>query len=332
LGRLEKTLLQSSTNVTNWEDRLQYDPFSKAYFQELEPRHDIFRYYQKLIQANQFYELFNIKWFSLHSIHSTMGNTSHAPRQFNFSYLENQTRQIVIQFDQQNNFTMEMGKNYEYYQMQVLYFDSLLLHLRDQLESITDENDLTRLFQTMTALSNKASTAERSQLWIITIIKRHVQTLRSNLEWYYVLKTIQQSLLVLGNITDLHQDIIYQHQFRNGKIISFPKFRIDEPTAITEELTTTQTTSTTTTEQTVTTSSIETTIKVSTATQLEIDWEKVNELDEQESERNTGFLIPILSSIVNTLMAIGSTTVNGIYQICISSNTTINSDVASVSP
>ena len=41
LGRLEKTLLQSSTDTTNWEDRLQYESFCKAYFQELEPRHDI---------------------------------------------------------------------------------------------------------------------------------------------------------------------------------------------------------------------------------------------------------------------------------------------------
>jgi len=63
--------------------------------------------------------------------------------------------------------------------------------------------------------------------------------LRSNLERYYVLKTIQQSLSTLDKITDLHQDIIYQHQFRNGKIISFPKFRIVDPTTTTEELLTT---------------------------------------------------------------------------------------------
>jgi len=61
LGRLEKMLLQSSTDITNWEDRLQYQPFCKAYFQELEPRHDIFRYYKKLIQASQFSDIFNIK-------------------------------------------------------------------------------------------------------------------------------------------------------------------------------------------------------------------------------------------------------------------------------
>jgi len=63
--------------------------------------------------------------------------------------------------------------------------------------------------------------------------------LRSNLERYYVLKTIQQSLSTLDKITDLHQDVIYQHQFRNGKIISFPKFRIVDPTTTTEELLTT---------------------------------------------------------------------------------------------
>jgi len=123
--------------------------------------------------------------------------------------------------------------------------------------------------------------AERNQRWIRNIIKRHVRTLRSNLERYYVLKTIQQSLSTLDTITDLHRNIIYQYQFRNGKIISSPKFRIVDPTTTTEELTTTQTTSTATKEQTVTTSSVETTkvitTTVSTTTTLpEIDWEKVN--------------------------------------------------------
>jgi len=36
----------------------------------------------------------------------------------------------------------------------------------DQLELITDENDHIQLAQTMTAISDKVSTAERSQLWI----------------------------------------------------------------------------------------------------------------------------------------------------------------------
>jgi len=99
---------------------------------------------------------------------------------------------------------MEMVNNYEYYQMQARHFDSLLLRLVDQLELISDTNDRLRLSQTMTALNKKASTAERSQLWIRTIIKRHVQTLRSNLERYYVLRTIQQSLSTLNKIIDLH--------------------------------------------------------------------------------------------------------------------------------
>ena len=130
---------------------------------------------------------------------------------------------------------METVKNYDHYQMQVRHFDSLLLRLMDQLESITDENGRTRLFQTITTVSNKANAAKRSQLWIRTIIKRHVRTLRSSLERYYVLKTIQKSLSTLDTNTDLYQDIIYQHQFRNGKIISSPKFRIVDLTITTEE-------------------------------------------------------------------------------------------------
>jgi len=227
-----------------------------------------------------------------------------------------------------------MVKNYDYYQMQVRHYDSLLLRLMDQFEVFKEETERPRMFQTMSAISNKARMAERNQRWIRNITKRHVQTLRSNLEHYYVLKTIQQSLSTLDTVTGLHQDIIYQHQFRNGKIISSPKFRIVDPTATTEELTTTQTTSTTTKKQTVTTSSAETTevitTMISTTNQPEIDWEKVNELDEQESERDTGTFTPILSSIMNTLMTIGSTIVYGVYQICTSCNTTINSNAVPV--
>ena len=335
MGRLEKVLLQSSTDITNWEDQLQYVPFCKAYFQELEPRYDIFRYYQKFIQASRFSDLFDIKWFSLHSTHLTNWYVTHTLTRTNLSNLEDEIQQILLQFDQQNNFTMEMVKNYDHYQMQVRHFDSLLLRLMDHLDSITDENDRTRLFQTIMALSNKASAAERSQLWTRTIIKRHVQILKSNLERYYVLKTIQQSLSTLDTITDLYQDIIHQHQFRNGIFVSFPKFRIADPTITTEELTTIQTNTTTTKEQTMTTNSVETTEVVTTtispAIHPEIDWEKVNELDEQESERNTGIFTPILSSIVNTLMAIGSTIVYGVYQICTPSNTTIIRNVVPVS-
>ena len=202
MGRLEKTLLESSTDITNWEERLQYEPFCKAYFQELEPRHNIFRYYQKLIQASQFSDIFNINWFSLHSTHSTNWNATLKLTQINLSNFENQMQQMLMPFDQQYNFTMEMVKNYEYYQMQVRHSDSLLSRSVDQLELITDKNVRTRLSQTTTILSNKASTAEGSQLWIRTIIERHVQTLRSNLERYHALKTVQQSLFALDKITD----------------------------------------------------------------------------------------------------------------------------------
>ena len=104
------------------------------------------------------------------------------------------------------------------------------------------------------------------------------------------------------------------------------------PVVITTE-TTTQATSPTMKEQSVTTSPAETTevmtTMVSTTTQPDIDWEKVNELDEQEAEKNTGISTPILSSIVDTLMAIGSTIVYGVYQLCISSNNTITSNITS---
>ena len=43
----------------------------------------------------------------------------------------------------------------------------------------------------------------------------------------------------MDTIIDLHQDIIYQHQFHNGKISSFPKYRIVDPMTTTDELLTT---------------------------------------------------------------------------------------------
>jgi len=49
--------------------------------------------------------------------YSANGNPIYTPRQFNFSYLENQTQRKRIQFDQQNNFTMEVVKNHDHYQM-----------------------------------------------------------------------------------------------------------------------------------------------------------------------------------------------------------------------
>ena len=195
--------------------------------------------------------------------------------------MENQTQQILSQFDQQNNFTMEMVRNYDYYQMQIQHFDSLLLRVMDQLESITDENDRARLFQNMTVLSDEVGNAERNQVAIGSIIKRHVRTLRSDLESYYVTKIIQQSLSTLDTITDLHQDIIYEHQFQNGKIISSPKFRIVNPTTTMEVSPTTQTTTTTITEQNRTSIPAKTTevvtTTISTATSAATDWEKVNE-------------------------------------------------------
>jgi len=74
-----------------------------------------------------------------------------------------------------------------------------------------------------------------------------------------------------------------------------------------------------------------TTTTVSTNTQPDIYWEKVNELDEKEAEKNTGISIPIpvLSSIMDTLMAIGSTIIYGVYQLCTSFNNTINSNITS---
>ena len=115
---------------------------------------------------------------------------------------------------------------------------------------------------------------------------------------------------------------------------TFSDITTNSTPAVTPIQFTTQTTSTITKEQNVTTSSEETTevmtTTVSTTNQTDIDWEQANELDKQEVEKDTGLSIPILSSIVGAFIAIGSTIVYGIYQLCIPSNTTVYSNVTSV--
>jgi len=66
--------------------------------------------------------------------------------------------------------------------MQVRPFNSSLLCLKDQLESITNENDRIRLFQIMTKFSNQASGVERNQSLIKLIIKRYARTVGSDLD------------------------------------------------------------------------------------------------------------------------------------------------------
>ena len=77
---------------------------------------------------------------------------------------------------------------------------------------------------------------------------------------------------------------------------------------------TTQTTSTTTKEQKVATSSEETmelmTTMVSTTTQPNIDWEQMHSMNRKL--KTIKDFIPILSSILDTLIAIGSTIVYGV--------------------
>jgi len=204
-------------------------------------------------------------------------------------------QQVLMQFDQQYNFTMEMVKNYEYYQMQVRHSDLLLLRSMDQLESITDENDRTRLSQKMTELSNKARTADRSQLWIRTIIKRHAQTLRNNLERYYVLRIVQQSLLALDEIIDLYQDVIYQHQFFNGKIISLPQYQILECMTVTEELSTTMPSKTS---EDITTSSTPVVATTQLTTQVTLHISTKEGMVDTSSEEQTNVTTALISTTV----------------------------------
>ena len=86
--------------------------------------------------------------------------------------------------------------------MQVRHFNILLLRVMNQLESITDEGRRMRFFRTLSDFSNKARKAERSQLSLRSIIKRHARTLRNNLEHYDILKIIQQFLSTLDTLKD----------------------------------------------------------------------------------------------------------------------------------
>ena len=156
------------------------------------------------------------------------------------------------------------------------------------------------------------------------------------MECYYVLKTIQQYLSMLDALADLQQTIVYEHQFQNGKIVSFPKLRIVDPFTTTEESTTT--TSTTTmipTTETVKNTSTERTIKttttmISTTIRPEIDREQINVLDVQSIQNNTGIGTPVLDRIINVLFAVGSSIVYGIYQSRTFPDAVVNNNSTSV--
>jgi len=83
----------------------------------------------------------------------------------------------------------------------------------DQSATITDDNERVHLGRKMTRLSNKVRIADRSREWLRETIKRLTQILRRSLERYYVLRIINQSLSALNNLTELQEDVIYQHQW-----------------------------------------------------------------------------------------------------------------------
>jgi len=156
------------------------------------------------------------------------------------------------------------------------------------------------------------------------------------MECYYVLKTIQQYLSMLDALADLQQTIMYEHQFQNGKIVSFPKLRIVDPITTTEESTTTTITTTMIpTTETVKNTSTERTIKttttmISTTIRPEIDREQINVLDGQSIQNNTGIGTPVLDRIINVLFAVGSSIVYGIYQSCTFPDAVVNNNSTSV--
>jgi len=88
------------------------------------------------------------------------------------------------------------------------------------------------------------------------------------------------------------------------------------------------------TEQATTTSLSETTesatFMIPATVQPEIDWEHMNELDEQETRDNTELVTPVLARIIGALITVGSTIVYSIYQLCTLSDTMVYNNVTSV--
>jgi len=114
MGRLENLLQTSETR--NWPHVLGYESLCKAHRKGHVSRSSMQRKYRELNNQGPMSRFINVKWFSMHLIN---GSVIPMSRQFNISYLENQTQQVLSQFDQQSNFTMEIVKNYDYYQIQI---------------------------------------------------------------------------------------------------------------------------------------------------------------------------------------------------------------------
>jgi len=74
------------------------------------------------------------------------------------------------------------------------------------------------------------------------------------------------------------------------------------------------------------------TTMILTTVQLDIDWEHINDLDEQEARDNAGFSTLVLASIDGAPIAVGLTIVYGIYQLYTPSDATMYSNVTSVVP
>jgi len=136
---------------------------------------------------------------------------------------------------------------------------------------------------------------------------------------------IKQLLQSLSSIPNFQHDMIYQQHFFHGKIISIPNYRIVEAITTTEPLITTlastdsaETYLLTSRQAEVSSQSITTEMTshseestpvqistFSTTTPLLLDWEHVNELDEQENNMDSKLTVPIVASIVGALIAVG---------------------------
>jgi len=218
MGRLENLLQTSETG--NWPDELGYESLCKAYLKGQVPRSSMQRNYRELINQNPMSRFINANWFSLNINRFVQQDNEDLVSYTNISSLETMKKMMPSRFDNQSNYTLDKVRIYEQYDMKRRIFYYLEKQMDDQIYLYENVYRQSPLYRKKVRCNQKGQQAHESQQWLTKIIKKHVQLLRENLEGYYIFRMVQKYLFALDNVTDLHQDIIYQHQFRNGKKLS----------------------------------------------------------------------------------------------------------------
>jgi len=324
LGRIERILQTSDTS--NWLEQAGYEPLCRAYQGGYTPRSSMQQRYQELVNQNPTSRLMKAKWFSLNSDYFLHYDKGSLNTYTNISRLEVRMNMSLSYFDIQYNYIMNMVRDYESYHMKKQVFDSLVKEIDQQKARYINFSRQLLLHRKLVLFSEKRQQVYENQQRLRPTIQRHARLLRKDLEDYYILRVVQQSLHYISEIAKFQSDIIYQHQLFNGKIVSTPRYRIIDPPS-TMELSP-HMPRTTANKLCMYTTSVETTTSPMTITDASTTTMEYTTLEDMM--RTTALSNPVLVSIIGALIAVGLTIIICIYRLYMRSNNTVYSDVTSV--